>query len=69
MSIKHGMVELLSIPTEDLYCFQDAHSKKELNTYVVSASVTNATIRDLEQQVTVTLRHLKPVQVRTKGKC
>ncbi|XP_064206704.1 adhesion G-protein coupled receptor G4 isoform X1 [Anguilla rostrata] len=49
--------------------FQDTQSEKELNTYVVSASVTNATISNLEQQVVVTLRHLKPVRHEDEVEC
>ncbi|MGH0172640.1 UNVERIFIED_CONTAM: hypothetical protein FKN15_063566 [Acipenser sinensis] len=43
--------------------FQDSILRDRiLNTYVVSASVTNVTIRDLTDPVTITLQHLKPNQ-------
>ncbi|KAJ8266939.1 hypothetical protein GJAV_G00136400 [Gymnothorax javanicus] len=52
-----------------LQLFEDTQHEKELNTYVASASVTNATIRDLEQQVVVTLRHLKPARLKDTVEC
>ncbi|KAJ8396518.1 hypothetical protein AAFF_G00018240 [Aldrovandia affinis] len=49
--------------------FKDTQNGKELNTYVVSASVTNATISDLEQHVVVTLRHRRPVDLKDEVEC
>ncbi|XP_041109911.1 adhesion G-protein coupled receptor G4-like [Polyodon spathula] len=43
--------------------FQDSILRDRiLNTYVVSASATNVTIRDLTDPVTITLQHIKPNQ-------
>ncbi|KTG31771.1 hypothetical protein cypCar_00016465, partial [Cyprinus carpio] len=39
--------------------FEDATANMKLNSYVVSASVTNATVSNLEIPVMVTLRHLQ----------
>ncbi|XP_048850853.1 adhesion G-protein coupled receptor G2-like isoform X2 [Brienomyrus brachyistius] len=49
--------------------FTDKWSQMELNTYVVSASVTNATIKDLEHPIFVTLQHRKPTQPKDKVQC
>lgn len=47
------------------YYFQSSENGQTLNTFVVSASVTNASapIRDLEEDVTVTLHHIIPNKV------
>lgn len=50
--------------------FQDSILRDRiLNTYVVSASVTNVTIRDLTDPVTITLQHLKPNQYNESVEC
>ena len=47
------------------FLFQSGQDRQILNTFVVSASVTNAScpIKDLEEDVEVMLRHLKPKTV------
>lgn len=49
------------------YHFQSSQEKHILNTFVVSASVTNASspIKDLDEDVKVMLHHLKPNTVRS----
>uniref|UniRef100_W5LKY6 Adhesion G protein-coupled receptor G4b n=1 Tax=Astyanax mexicanus TaxID=7994 RepID=W5LKY6_ASTMX len=47
--------------TESL--FEDPNSSLTLNSYVVSASVTNATVNDLKDPVVLTLRHLQPKEL------
>nr|XP_023700140.1 adhesion G-protein coupled receptor G2-like isoform X2 [Paramormyrops kingsleyae] len=49
--------------------FTDKWSQMELNTYVVSASVTNATIKDLKHPIFVTLQHHKATQPKDKVQC
>lgn len=42
-----------------IFPLQDASLKKErLNTYVVSASIENASVRNLNEPVTITLQHI-----------
>lgn len=47
----------------DFFYLQNPDDNTTLNTYVVSASVSNVNVSNLHQPVIVTLRHLKPVQV------
>uniref|UniRef100_W5ND92 Adhesion G-protein coupled receptor G2 n=1 Tax=Lepisosteus oculatus TaxID=7918 RepID=W5ND92_LEPOC len=49
--------------------FQDSMKEKSLLTYVISGSVTNATIRNLRDPVTVTLHHLKPNRLGQQVQC
>ncbi|KPP61947.1 putative G-protein coupled receptor 112, partial [Scleropages formosus] len=49
--------------------FKDSEPKMKLNTYVVSASVTNATIVDLEQPIVVTLHHLEANMLNDEVQC
>ncbi|XP_060741651.1 adhesion G-protein coupled receptor G4 [Tachysurus vachellii] len=53
--------------TENL--FQDQLSNLVLNSYVVSASVTNASVSDLKQPIIITLLHLQPKQDRDMVQC
>ncbi|XP_066570729.1 adhesion G-protein coupled receptor G2 [Amia ocellicauda] len=53
----HSRVQFQFYGKQEL--FQDP-ANVNLSTYVVAASVTNATIRNLKDPITVTLRHLKP---------
>ncbi|XP_022539969.2 adhesion G-protein coupled receptor G4 [Astyanax mexicanus] len=53
--------------TESL--FEDPNSSLTLNSYVVSASVTNATVNDLKDPVVLTLRHLQPKEDHSEVQC
>ncbi|KAI4897297.1 hypothetical protein NFI96_024664, partial [Prochilodus magdalenae] len=53
--------------TESL--FEDPHCNLMLNSYVLSASVTNATVNDLKEPVVFTLLHLKPTEELNKVQC
>ena len=52
----------ISYPHAFCYNFQSSRKGQTLNTFVVSASVTNASspIKDLDEDVKVTLHHLTP---------
>lgn len=45
---------------------QDPATNWTLNSYVVSASVNNSNVSNLRDPVVVTLRHLKPKEVRNE---
>ncbi|KAI7801946.1 putative G-protein coupled receptor 112 [Triplophysa rosa] len=49
--------------------FQSAQSNMMLNSYVVSASITNATVSDLEIPVVVTFQHLQQKEDQAIVKC
>ncbi|XP_055034439.2 adhesion G-protein coupled receptor G4 [Misgurnus anguillicaudatus] len=49
--------------------FQDTQSGVILNSYVVSASITNATVSDLEIPVVVTFQNLQPKEDQSIVKC
>ncbi|KAK3564416.1 hypothetical protein QTP86_018803 [Hemibagrus guttatus] len=49
--------------------FQDQLSSLVLNSYVVSASVTNASVSDLREPVIITLLHLQPKQDQDTVQC
>ncbi|KAL6480239.1 hypothetical protein MHYP_G00112720 [Metynnis hypsauchen] len=53
--------------TESL--FEDPSSSLALNSYVLSASVTNATVNDLKDPVVVTLLHLQPKEDYSMVQC
>ncbi|XP_037396211.1 adhesion G-protein coupled receptor G4 isoform X1 [Pygocentrus nattereri] len=53
--------------TESL--FEDPSSSLALNSYVLSASVTNATVNDLKDPVVVTLLHLQPKEDYSTVQC
>ncbi|XP_048086605.1 adhesion G-protein coupled receptor G4 isoform X2 [Alosa alosa] len=49
--------------------FKNPHDNMTLNTYVVSASVTNINVSNLHQPTIITLRHLNRVQAQDQRMC
>ncbi|XP_062332900.1 adhesion G-protein coupled receptor G2 [Osmerus eperlanus] len=49
--------------------FKDMESNLTLNTYVVSASVSNSLVSNLNESVVVILRHLKPKETSDRVQC
>ncbi|XP_072519724.1 adhesion G-protein coupled receptor G2 isoform X2 [Salminus brasiliensis] len=66
-SINRSRVQFHFYGTERL--FEDPNSSLTLNSYVVSASVTNATVNELNDPVVVTLLHLQPKEDYSKVQC